>query len=683
MKSGFGMGRTVALAAIIPATFAAAFALSTCRGENLDKPPVRGDFPGLLDYAFLPTDPKKPNPNFADLGAWQGICLPPTGPAPGAAKAVLGVTGPYLADEARWAGPWLSRFRALGEDGVDRFAGASLEASSEPGLFLVSAKGLGELRAELRTIFISRRSYLSVLSLRNEGAAAQVFDPAFDGALFEPCLLEGFSEGVATLNSRGGRLLVRPEFGAAGLLEKPAEGAFRIRGPRRNLAAGETARFAVTVSYLPRGEDGTEESALAKAASACVEDSFAENEARWNGYVAKAAALGPERYRGIAVKCVQVLLGNWKSPLGALRHSGLVPSTGVRYFNGFWAWDSWKHAAALAAFEPELAKEQVRAMFEFQNPAGMIADCAFPDSAETNWRNSKPPLAAWAVSRILAKTGDLGFVREVLPALERYHAWWYAERDQDGNGLCEYGSTDGSLEAARWESGMDDAARFDGALMARSGEAAWSMDRESVDLNAYLAAEKAELAALHRALGGNEEAARHAAAAAALCRRVGGRFYDTAAGWFFDRKADGAFVPGAGPEGWIPLWCGVADGRQAAAVARALRDPERFATRLPFPTLDAADPRFDPGAYWRGPVWLDQAYFAVSGLRRSGLRSKADAATTSLFEGLGGLMTAGPVYEHYDPRTGRGQGAPNFSWSAASLLLLYEEYGEKVAPPLR
>lgn len=31
--------------------------------------------------------------------------------------------------------------------------------------------------------------------------------------------------------------------------------------------------------------------------------------------------------------------------------------------------------------------------------------------------------------------------------------------------MCEYGSTDGTLEAAAWESGMDNAIRFDDAKM--------------------------------------------------------------------------------------------------------------------------------------------------------------------------------------------------------------------------
>ena len=54
---------------------------------------------------------------------------------------------------------------------------------------------------------------------------------------------------------------------------------------------------------------------------------------------------------------------------------------------------------------------------------------------------------------------------ELYPQIVKYHEWWYKNRDHDGNGLCEYGSTDGTEIAARWESGMDNAVRFDDIKM--------------------------------------------------------------------------------------------------------------------------------------------------------------------------------------------------------------------------
>ncbi len=135
---------------------------------------------------------------------------------------------------------------------------------------------------------------------------------------------------------------------------------------------------------------------------------------------------------------------------------------------------------ALSYFKPELAKNQVRAMFDFQNKQGMIADCIFRDTLieKHNWRDTKPPLSAWAVMEIFQQTKDTAFVKELFPKVLKYHRWWYLFRDHNKNGLCEYGSTDGTRIAAAWESGMDNAVRFDSSkadkkcragLVARSG----------------------------------------------------------------------------------------------------------------------------------------------------------------------------------------------------------------------
>lgn len=40
------------------------------------------------------------------------------------------------------------------------------------------------------------------------------------------------------------------------------------------------------------------------------------------------------------------------------------------------------------------------------------------------------------------------------------------------------------------ESGMDNAVRFDEAVLMKNNDKAWSLNQESVDLNAYLYAEK-------------------------------------------------------------------------------------------------------------------------------------------------------------------------------------------------
>jgi len=75
--------------------------------------------------------------------------------------------------------------------------------------------------------------------------------------------------------------------------------------------------------------------------------------------------------------------------------------------------------------------------------------------------------------------------------------------------------------------------------------------------------------------------------------------------------------------------------------------------------------------YWRGPVWLDQSLFGVEALRRYGYRAQADAMARRLVLDAQGLAGGQATFrENYDPLTGQGEQSQNFSWSAASYLLL-------------
>lgn len=404
-----------------------------------------------------------------------------------------------------------------------------------------------------------------------------------------------------------------------------------------------------------------------------LDGAWTRNLERWNRYLDAIDTGRPndDPVQVLAVKSLITLVNNWRGPAGRMQHSGLFPSSNVWYFNGFWAWDSWKHAVGILCFDPELAAEQVRAMFDHQNESGMIADVVYLNPVEDNWRDTKPPLAGWAIETVYDVTGDVEFVRDLYPKLVAYHRFWYTDRDHDGDGLCEYGSTDGTLVAARWESGMDNAVRFDSTQMLQNGPDAWSMNQESVDLNSYLYREKLALARLASGLDRNEEAARWTAEADKLKDRIQTDMYDGSTGWFYDIDVNsGAFVRVQGPEGWIPLWAGVASDEQASRVRDTMLDPEKFRTHVPFPTVARDDPGFSDG-YWRGLVWLDQAWFAIEGLRRYGYETDATALRDQLFKNLEGATVAGvPLRENYHPLTGAGQNVKHFSWTAAHLLLL-------------
>ena len=397
------------------------------------------------------------------------------------------------------------------------------------------------------------------------------------------------------------------------------------------------------------------------------------NKERWEGYLTKILRkdMKPE-YDRIAVKAVVTLISNWRTHRGGLLHEGIVPSHAAYYFVGFWAWDTWRFSAALAKFDPELAKDNIRAMFDYQQPDGMIIDCIYTDPAENNARDSKPPLISWAVDEIFTHTNDTAFISEMYPQLMAYYKWWYNKRDHNRNGMCEYGSTDGTLEAAAWESGMDNAIRFDDAKMLKNNgaEDAWSMDQESVDLNAYLALECKLLKKFASILGVTFDGPDYSS-------QVADYFFDKEKGFFFDRRLkDGSFIQEPGCEAYTPLWTEVATADQVKAMLPLLTDTAKFSTYIPFPTVAADNPKYNPRGYWRGPIWLDQTYFAIRGLRNYGYNKMADEYTLQVFDRLQGLKEGAPIHENYGTHTGELLKAPHFSWSSSHLLMLYDDYGK-------
>lgn len=441
------------------------------------------------------------------------------------------------------------------------------------------------------------------------------------------------------------------------------------------------------------------------------------NRGRWQQRIDRAISGGDLAYRKMAVKSMLTLMHNWRSPAGALLHDAVTPSVTYKWFNGVWAWDSWKQAVALSHFDTDLAKSNVLAMFDYQftaedrvrpQDAGSLPDAIFynKDPARGgkggNWneRNGKPPLATWAVWEIYQRSGDLEFVELMYPKLVAYHQWWYLNRDHNGNGLAEYGANlhpahfkggkplrSAIIEAAAWESGMDNAPRFDDDANLQVLEnhdvngklIGFSLSQESVDLNAYLFAEKELLVKMAKLQGLDGESSRWTSEAASLKELIQTRMFDERSGFFYDLRFDDSGShqmtdAGKGVEGWLPLWAGAASASQAKQMVERHLTEQAFATKIPFPTVSADSPNFAATQYWRGPVWLDQALFGLMGLKRYGYDKEATRLATRLVEQGEGILLQAPIRENYDPLTGKGLHCTNFSWSASVLLLIYESW---------
>lgn len=636
----------------------------------------------ILDYRFRDCDQEARYCSlFVDNGAWHAYALP-------AVETTIGFPGPYLL--TRDFGFWLgTRFGDLvvvdaGQERPLREADAAIGTWAEPGR-LVQRLDWPSVSLELTLVYAGPRTALLEIRLRNTGMTEARYALRLKVDHDAPTAIQRAtpSDRRLTTDFSDSAASVVTEWYDADAEVVAVNSAHEIVwNDLTSLPAGGDVRILVTQSSFI--DEADRRSASMPSASELL-NAPDDSRARWTGYLERVWERVPivrsdHQLARLAVKTMLTLTGNWRGAARDLPYDSLYPSFVVPYFNGVWSWDTWKQAVATSYFDPHLAADQIRCMFSYQNDAGMIADVIYYDRDGNNWRDSKPPLAGWAIWETYQALGDIEFLQELYPRLQAYHEWWYRDRDHDGDGLAEFGSTDGTKIAAAWESGMDNAVRFDSAAMLRNSASAWSMNQESVDLNAYLYAEKRLLARMAEALDRPREAARYREEAVRLRTSIQASMYDDATGFFYDTAIDGGSrVDVQGPEGWAPLWTGVATEQQASSVARTMLDPDKFATHMPFPTLAADHPQFNPtDGYWRGPVWLDQAYFATLALERSGEREAAQRFRNQLIFNAQGLLDQAPIYENYVPATGEGIEAPHFSWSAAHYLMLLADYQDDI-----
>lgn len=505
--------------------------------------------------------------------------------------------------------------------------------------------------------------------------------------------------------------------------------------PKKSFESYETQSFTFTK------KEAEAEAVKIKEMLADGNKYFETNQKTWQGYIDTVAKKEISlEYKRAAVKTMETLMTNWISGAGALKHGGVVPSKSYLWFVGMWAWDSWKQAVGTAGFDGEVAMENIRAIFDYQiqaddklrpQDAGTIIDCIFYNQNEArggdggNWneRNSKPALAAWSVYNVYKQTKDKDFLKEMYPKLVAYHNWWYTNRDVDQNGIAEYGAmvdeahyawekdengewqwakdedgtyavdVDAVIEAAAWESGMDNAPRFDragfgkddpGVLVYKNKNAqgeviGYSINQESVDLNAYLYAEKIFLKAMAEELGNSADAQKYAQEAVKVQDYINTKMYDKETGFYYDLQtnADGTKKTllvnrGMGPEGWIPLWANAATKEQAAKVKENMMNEKKFNLYVPLGTAAKDNPGYQASRYWRGPVWLDQALYGVEALQNYGYKDEAKTLAYRLFDHTEGLLGDGPIRENYNPETGEGLHTKNFSWSASAFYLLFQ-----------
>ncbi len=333
-------------------------------------------------------------------------------------------------------------------------------------------------------------------------------------------------------------------------------------------------------------------------------------------------------------------------------YRGIVPSP--RTYKGVWNWDSAFHALAVSRFDPDLAYEQFAIFFANQGDDGIFPDVIRTDGSRMD-TYSKPPVMAWAFARVYRRAPRPDLLPDAYAHFVKNEGFWANKRCDEKTGLFYYDALhvgDEWRKHQKWESGMDTSPRWDNGVD----------NLLAVDLNGFMVTFYDALADMADRLGKKDESDAWRQKRDALAQALDTTLWSDEAQSYLDRdRFTGQFSDVTSSVFFVPLFAGAASPEHAAAMAKRAADPKEYFPSMPSVAMN--HPTFSAGDYWRGPVWLNYAWFAAQGLRAYGYdKLAADVRRWVLSTVHGDAKT---IYEYYNPITREGLGAKEFGWSCA------------------
>lgn len=335
-------------------------------------------------------------------------------------------------------------------------------------------------------------------------------------------------------------------------------------------------------------------------------------------------------------------------PWGSLR--GIVPSTTT--YAGVWNWDSAFHAIATSRWDAELGYEQCDIFMDSQLDNGMLIDMQFANGKIGDGA-SKPPVFPWAFCEVYKRKPDRKRLLRAYDSYSKMENYWVQNRKTGPLFHYDAAYDDGHVDMyAKCESGWDTSVRFDNGVT----------NLWAIDLNCYMIMTYKALAFMAEELHLNSSIWQ--AKEAELINAVNQYLWDDNIG-FCDAYSDTHRVSGIlSPASFMPLFVGFASDKQAEKMAQAAKDRNKFFPGMPTVSYDNA--KYNSTDYWRGPTWLNTAYFALKGLKNYGYTETAETIKEVILNWCSNEKRG--IFEYYNSKTGEGLGALNFGWSCAFII---------------
>ena len=345
-----------------------------------------------------------------------------------------------------------------------------------------------------------------------------------------------------------------------------------------------------------------------------------------------------------------------------------------------WLWDSMFHAMAFVRYDPEMAKDSIRAVLQCQKEDGFIPHMM--KSSTVNSAITQPQVIAWAALEVYKKTVDIDFLREIADKIDKYLTWFIKNRDLNGNGLLEWETDFSNVRCRCDESGMDNSPRFD------------TTERlDAIDASCFMVHDCECMAEIYRIIGNSTAAERFEDIKEKTAAKINELLWDEEKGAYCDLEFSGKLTGVLSCCSFLPLFASICTEERAAQLVKQLKDESTFATPLPIPSISKDHPDYGTDM-WRGGVWINFNYFIISGLRNYGYYDLAEEIKKKTLSSiLKYFNVTGNIHEFYDPedklnplflnRKGEQPPVPDyrkiyhsitdFNWSACFTYLLLTE----------
>jgi hypothetical protein len=266
---------------------------------------------------------------------------------------------------------------------------------------------------------------------------------------------------------------------------------------------------------------------------------------------------------------------------------------------------------------------------------------------------------AYAIAR---GSADESVRQEIYSMMKDYLDWWLSPVKRDARtGLvwATYEETFGEWAEGAHITGQDDRVGEDAAVVA------------PIDTNVAVAVGARYVSELAAELGRREDAQKYNSVFEGLAASINRYLWDETSGAYYNYDLKRAVLrPGLGVTTFDPLRLGIAPSARRRALLQKLVDPAAFNwDRRPLTSYALTDPGYIEaggdydGRQWFGDIWALRNMSVVQGLEECAehqIAAELNWATIKEFHDQ--------YREYLLPSTGQGQGAENYSWSAAYYI---------------